>query len=122
MTRLMGNSLFMRHASRITDQEPIHMSSATTQEQRREATRPDSAAIANPRRRRSKIKWAVMTIIALVIAYGLFDLYGPRSTKLRHFDANEVARLETAMWRSYYDRKPVKLFNELSELLRTQYN
>jgi hypothetical protein len=98
------------------------MSSATTQEQQREATRQDSAATANPRRKRSKIKWAVITIIALIIAYTLFDLYGPRSTKLRHFDANEVARLETAMWRSYYDRKPVKLFNELSELLRTQYN
>jgi hypothetical protein len=25
------------------------------------------------------------------------------------------------MWRSYYDRKPVKLFLELAEMLRTQY-
>jgi hypothetical protein len=122
MTRLMGDGIFTHHASRITDQESINMSSATTQEQQREAARQDAAANASPRRKRSKIKWALITIIALIIAYTLFDLYGPRSTKLRRFDANEVARLETAMWRSYYDRKPVKLFNELSELLRTQYN
>ena len=94
--------------------------SATTQEQRDAARQ--GAAESRPRRRRSKIKWIVLAVIALIIAYGLFDLYGPRSTRLRQFDADEVARLETAMWRSYYDRKPVKLFRELSELLRTQYN
>jgi hypothetical protein len=33
-----------------------------------------------------------------------------------------VAKLETNMWRSYYERKPFKLFWELSELLRTQYH
>ena len=99
----------------------INMTSASTKEQP-ELTRQDSPQAAKPRGKRSKIKWVVAAIIALVIAYSLFDLYGPRSTKLRRFDADEVARLETAMWRSYYDRKQVKLFNELSELLRTQYN
>ena len=29
--------------------------------------------------------------------------------------------LETAMWRSYYDHQPVRLFGQLSELMRTQY-
>jgi hypothetical protein len=94
--------------------------SATTQEQRNSAR--EEATEGTGARRRSKIKWIVLTIIALIVAYSLFDLFGPRSTKLRQFDPDEVARLETAMWRSYYDRKPVKLFRELSELLRTQYN
>jgi hypothetical protein len=40
---------------------------------------------------------------------------------LREFDPDEVARLETAMWRSYYDKERVKLFRELAELMRTQY-
>ncbi len=40
---------------------------------------------------------------------------------MREFDADEVARLETAMWRSYYSHQRVKLFGELAELLRTQY-
>src|SRR5437762_12635911 len=41
---------------------------------------------------------------------------------MREFDPDEVARLETAMWRSYYEKKQVQLFNQLSELLRTQYH
>ena len=41
---------------------------------------------------------------------------------MREFDPDEVARLETAMWRSYYDQQRLRLFNELSELLRTQYH
>jgi hypothetical protein len=52
----------------------------------------------------------------------LYDLYAPRTAHLREFDADEVARLETAMWRSYYEKQRLKLFNELSELLRSQYN
>ncbi|HKP73772.1 MAG TPA: hypothetical protein VJT82_12595 [Pyrinomonadaceae bacterium] len=50
------------------------------------------------------------------------DLYRPQTTELRKFDADEVARLETAMWRSYYERRRVRLFTELAELLRTQYH
>src|ERR1043166_2071314 len=101
------------HLSRFTCHAFINMS-ATTQEQRDAARQ--GAAEGRPRRRRSKIKWAMLAVIALIIAYGLFDLYGPRTPRLRQFDADEVARLETAMWRSYYDRKPVKLFREMSEL------
>src|ERR1051325_7410420 len=90
------------------------MSSATTEQ--------TEQAGAKPVRKRSRVKWGVLAILVALLAYTLFDIYGPRSTKLRRFDADEVARLETAMWRSYYDRKQVKLFRELSELLRTQYN
>ncbi len=41
---------------------------------------------------------------------------------MREFDPDEVARLETAMWRSYYEKQRVSLFNQLAELLRTQYH
>ena len=51
-----------------------------------------------------------------------FDLFAPRTAHLKEFDADEVARLETAMWRSYYEKQRLRLFNQLSELLRTQYN
>jgi hypothetical protein len=40
---------------------------------------------------------------------------------MRDFDPEEVARLETAMWRSYYGRERARLFAQLAELLRTQY-
>src|SRR6476659_3000582 len=61
-------------------------------------------------------------ILILVICGVLFDLFYPRQAKLREFDPDEVARLETAMWRSYYEKQRVRLFNEATELLRTQYH
>src|SRR5213593_2412883 len=64
----------------------------------------------------------IALILALVICAVLYDLYFPRTTHMREFDPDEVARLETAMWRSYYDKQRLRLFNELSELLRTQYH
>lgn len=70
-----------------------------------------------------KIIFRALLLIALLFVGGvLYDLYFPRTAKMREFDADEVARLETAMWRSYYEKKQVKLFNQLSELLRTQYH
>ena len=75
---------------------------------------------ARPRRRGRLMKYGAVLIIVL-LAWAAFDLYAPRRTSMREFDADEVARLETAMWRSYYSRRRVKLFRELAELLRTQY-
>jgi hypothetical protein len=75
---------------------------------------------ARARRRRRWIKYSAALIIVL-LAWAAYDLYAPRRTSMRDFDADEVARLETAMWRSYYSRQRVKLFREMSELLRTQY-
>jgi hypothetical protein len=64
----------------------------------------------------------VVLVVTLLLGAVLYDLYYPRTAKMREFDPDEVARLETAMWRSYYDKKQVQLFNQLSELLRTQYH
>ena len=74
-------------------------------------------------RRMRKIVVRVMVLVLALLAGGvLYDLYFPRTTHMREFDPDEVARLETAMWRSYYDQQRLRLFNELSELLRTQYH
>jgi hypothetical protein len=70
----------------------------------------------------SKVKWILLGVVAVGIVWATIDLYAPRASKLKQFNPDEVARLETAMWRSYYDKERVKLFNELTELLRTQYN
>ena len=75
---------------------------------------------APPRHRRRWMKYSAVLIIAL-LAWAAYDLAAPRRTSLREFDPDEVARLETAMWRSYYSRRRVKLFGEMAELLRTQY-
>lgn len=60
-----------------------------------------------------------MTIIGLT--WAAIDLYAPLRTEMRRFDPQEVTRLDTAMWRSYYSRERLRLFRQLSELLRTQY-
>lgn len=64
----------------------------------------------------------VISVLA-VFASGFiaFDLFYPRTTQLRQFDADEVARLETAMWKSYYAKEKFQLFRELAQLMRTQY-
>jgi hypothetical protein len=69
---------------------------------------------------RSKI-----TLFALVIgagAWATWDLYGPRSHSLRDVQADEVGRLETEMWRSYYGHQRLLLFRQLAALLRQQYD
>jgi len=63
-----------------------------------------------------------IVILVAALAWMVIDLYSPRSSSLREFDPNEIARLETAMWRSYYDRERLRLFNQLAEMLRTQYH
>jgi len=64
----------------------------------------------------------IALLLVLLIGGVVLDLYYPRTTKMREFDPDEVARLETAMWRSYYEKEQVRLFNQLAELLRTQYH
>jgi hypothetical protein len=73
-------------------------------------------------RKRSRAKWVILIAIAAIVGWLGYDLYGPRSSKLRDFDPNEIARLETDMWRSYYAKERVKLFTQLAELLRSQYH
>src|SRR2546423_513984 len=63
----------------------------------------------------------IALVLALVICAVLYDLFFPRTTHMREFDPDEVARLETAMWRSYYEKQRVRLFNQMTELLRSQY-
>jgi len=60
-------------------------------------------------------------IVLLLAIWTGIDLFVPRTSHLKEFDPDEVARLETDMWRSYYDKQRVKLFFELAELLRKQY-
>ncbi|HEX8723160.1 MAG TPA: hypothetical protein VF736_21260 [Pyrinomonadaceae bacterium] len=81
---------------------------------------PPAAKTGNRRHRRRGIYYGAFLIIALFVWVAV-DLYTPRRASLRDFDADEVARLDTAMWRSYYARERLRLFGQLAELLRTQY-
>ena len=74
------------------------------------------------RSRRQRVLIIIGLGLVVVVGWVAFDLYAPRTAHLREFDPDEVARLETAMWRSYYEKQRLRLFRQLSELLRTQYN
>lgn len=60
-----------------------------------------------------------VSILSLWIAT---DLFIPRKHSIRQFDPTAVARLETAMWRSYYDKNPALLFWQLAGGLREQFH
>jgi hypothetical protein len=75
-----------------------------------------------PTRKRRRLFRILLLIIVAALAYSAFDLFAPRTSRMRSFDPNEVARLDTAMWRSYYSRQQLRLYNQLTELLRSQYN
>lgn len=84
-----------------------------------------TAAVALLIGQRSKWRRVLVTIgivAVLLSTWVAVDLFAPRTSHLKEFDPDEVARLETAMWRSYYDKHQVRLFFQLAELLRKQYN
>jgi hypothetical protein len=54
--------------------------------------------------------------------WAVAELARPRRADIRDFDPDEVARLETAMWRSYYDRRRLPLFGQLVALLQGQFH
>jgi hypothetical protein len=41
---------------------------------------------------------------------------------LNGFDARAVGQLDTDMWRSYYERRPARLFRQMTTLLDTQFH
>lgn len=69
-----------------------------------------------------KIRRLMLALLFLLMLWITIDLLIPVKTDIRQFDPAVVARLDTDMWRSYYDRKPLKLFFQLSKLLRKQFH
>jgi hypothetical protein len=64
-----------------------------------------------------KLILAAAAALALGAAYAAI----PRQADLRAFDPADMARLETAMWRDYYDKRYAALFYHLYESTRTQF-
>jgi hypothetical protein len=65
----------------------------------------------------SQIAAAVLTAVALAVTYACF----PRHADLTSFDPTAMARLETTMWRHYYEKRYLPLFRDLYDVARTQY-
>ena len=68
-----------------------------------------------------RILLGFLIVGVLLAGWIAFDIYTPHKVDIRQFDADEVARLDTAMWRSYYSRERLQMYRELTELLEKQY-
>ena len=62
----------------------------------------------------------IFALALVVVASGAYAAW-PRHADLRGFEPAEIAGLETAMWRDYYEKRYVALFGHLYELSRTQF-
>lgn len=69
-----------------------------------------------------KTRRILLVLLLLLSTWIAIDLLLPTKTDIRQFDPKIVAHLDTEMWRSYYDRKPLKLFFQLGTLLRKQFH
>lgn len=67
------------------------------------------------------IRRVSLAILILCLLYGSADMVWPVQRDLRRFDPATISRIETNMWRSYYAHQPLRLFHELAQMLRTQY-
>lgn len=63
----------------------------------------------------------ILSGLMLLFIWIMVDIYIPIRSDIRIFDPAVVARLDAAMWRSYYERKPLVLFNQLAQMMRTQF-
>ena len=66
--------------------------------------------------------WVLLAATAGGAGWAVAELARPRRADIAVFDPDEVARLETAMWRSYYDRRRLPLFGQLVSLLQGQFH
>jgi hypothetical protein len=64
----------------------------------------------------------LLILIAALATWIAADLLIPRHTDFRSFDPVVTGRLDAAMWRSYYERKPTRLFWQLAQSLRAQFH
>jgi len=59
-----------------------------------------------------------LVIVAALAAWIAFDVLMPRRSDFRQFDPVATGRLDADMWRSYYERRPARLFWQLAQLER----
>jgi hypothetical protein len=76
--------------------------------------------VSNPGKPRRRGRWPFG--VALILIAGLAYAGWPRQADLTAFDPDEMARLETAMWRSYYEKRYPALFRDLYAVSRDQYH
>lgn len=62
----------------------------------------------------------ILSLLTLLGTWIATDLWVPRHHDLRQFNPTAIGILETKMWRSYYEKKPLLLFWQSAQLFRQQ--
>ncbi len=68
-----------------------------------------------------QVRKAFLVLILILATWISYDLWVSHPSDQRDFDPVQMGQLETAMWRSYYEQKPVQLFSQLTRTMRTQF-
>ncbi|WP_338873385.1 hypothetical protein WBJ53_30400 [Spirosoma sp. SC4-14] len=76
----------------------------------------------NPTHLPSATPWLWRGIVLALLLWVSIDLFVPQRHSIRQFDPQVMARQETAMWRSYYEKKPLLLFWQLAASLRQHFH
>jgi hypothetical protein len=66
-----------------------------------------------------KITLWLLILLAIWIA---IDLFYPFKRDISKIDAKETAQMDGAMWRSYYEKKKIKLFFQSAKLMRNEFH
>jgi hypothetical protein len=69
---------------------------------------------------RRRLRWAVSVVVGALAVYGLVLHTPPGPRSIREFDPDRIAALEVDMWQAYYDKRNVRLFWDLTVMLREQ--
>jgi hypothetical protein len=119
MSRKLSQSVHLNgRAATVRSHEPMRLPSLTEglgRINRGALMAKDQRAVARSRRR--QIAGAVLGVVALAAAYLCF----PRHPDLTRFDPGAMARLETAMWRHYYEKRDLPLLGDLYHVARREY-
>jgi len=66
--------------------------------------------------------WKICLISLFTLtAWIAWDILIPRPYDIREFEPVQMGKLEAAMWKSYYEQKPLQLFGQLTQTMRTQF-
>ena len=70
------------------------------------------------------MKWKkiIILLFVLFIAWIAIDINYPIKTDITKINLGETATLEGGLWRSYYEKKPLKLFMQSAQLMRDMFH
>ena len=71
---------------------------------------------------KTKRKRIFLYALPLLVVWIIIDINYPFKAELHSINAAETATLDGAMWRSYYEKKPVKLFMQSAQLMRNEFH